>query len=130
MSELQVRLPVSPLVLTGSVMAHIFTLRGHGMVSAGAQRRPEVGYVIMVGCNGPDGKTRGRGTIDGAPCDLYRMYLADQPLLTLQCGAVVKFMVTQLTVTRHAPPFCEIVTIGELPDFCPVDSALPAPSRL
>ena len=128
MPELQVRLPVSPVVLTGSVMAHIFTLRGNGMVSAGAQRRPEVGYVIMVDRNGPDGKSRGRGTIDGPPCDLYRMYLADQPLLTLQCGAIVEFMVTQLTVTRHAPPFCEIVTIGELPDCGPVDAASPAPS--
>ena len=100
-------------------MTHLCTLRGNGTVYAGEDRVREVSYVIMIGQHKSDGGKKGRGTIDGEIGDLYKIFLTEEPSLRLQCGATLDFIVTQLTVTRHAPTFCEIVTTGELPECCP-----------
>ena len=125
MPALQDRQPNSPGIPTRLDMAHLCTLRGNGTVSVGARRVSDVAYVIMVARNRPDGRKRGRGTLDASLYDLYRIFLAKQPSLMLQCGGIVGFKITQLTLTRQAPPFCEIVTIGELPEICSPDPANP-----
>ena len=99
-------------------MTHLCTLRGNGTVYAVERRVREVSYVIIIGQHRADGGKKGRGTIDGDVRDLYKIFLTEEPSLRLQCGATLDFMVTQLTVTQHAPTFCEIVTTGELPECC------------
>lgn len=69
-------------------------------------------YEIAVWQDRHTKKQKGRGTINADFPDLYRLFGSDKTSLKLECGEVVDFFITQLTATRYAPIYCEIVVTG------------------